>query len=95
MMPDTTTATLTTRSGQGTPESGVAFKFQLVEGPSGEGESYDTTPFEITSDGMGLLSVTLLRRAWYRARRGIGEWRLFQTPDAETFNLPQLNGADA
>jgi hypothetical protein len=91
-MPATCTATATCYSGQGTPEAGVVLSFTLVDAPDGDGASYDSAEFTATSGGDGVATVTLLRGAQYKGRRGTGPWTLFTTPDAATFDLPQLNG---
>ena len=92
--PATVIATAICYSGQGTPEQGVRLEFVLVEAPAGDGESFDSTAFSVLSDVDGGVTVTLLRAGKYKGRRGVGPWQLFETPDAATMVLPQLNGAD-
>lgn len=89
--PAQTTAFITTRDGHGTATGGVPVTFQLVKPPAGDGHSYDRNPFDVESGVDGLLSVSLLKLAGYRARRG-REWVPFRTTAAGTFQLPQVLG---
>lgn len=84
-----TTAWGYTLDSQGNKETSISVHFELLN-PTTPG-LHGRLPVESTSDGNGLLSVTLLRSATWRFRRDEAEqWKTFTTDDAATFELPPL-----
>jgi len=93
--PAQTTAYLTTRTGAGVAKPSVTLTLKLLRGPGDAGSSYDTASLSATSNGSGLLQVTLLREARYAVTRGDGREYQVTTPDASTYELPEHLGLDA
>jgi len=91
-------------------EQSVVISLQLTAGPGTAGEALDTTARSQTSDSAGEVQFTnLIRGATYNIWRGTfaqssvfgststtsGAKVSFVVPDAGSFNLPELLGADA
>lgn len=83
-----TTAYTTCRDGQGAAESGAVIDFRFV-GKSDD-DSYDRTNFSATSNGSGLLTISLPKSATMQARRRPkGDWVQFTTGTDASYELPQ------
>ena len=93
--PGQTVGVLTTRDEQGAAEASVIITFKLVHAPGTDGHSLSTSEFTATSNGAGLLQATLYRSSHYQAKRGTGGWVDVYTPDASSFDLPEVLGIDA
>ncbi len=93
-------AQLETRDQAGNPRSGVVVSVQLVELPAGvaDGSLDDGTIATYTTDGSGLLQLTLIRGATYRYWAGAGK-RSCTIPTTDitvsSYNLPSIIVVDA
>jgi hypothetical protein len=97
--PATTTGYLTTRNGQNTVLTAQTITFRLVDGPGTAGHALKGHSagvggtFTATSDGAGMLQVTLLRGGKYQMRWGTGgAWTDFTAGTDTTYELPELVG---
>lgn len=94
--PNQTIGVLTTRDEHGDAEGEVVITFKLERGPGDDGHAYSSDEFTATSNGSGVLTVTLVRGAVYHARRGNRKWVTVATPTASSsFDLPEVLGVDA
>lgn len=96
--PGQTNAYTYTYDAHGAVEGGVTLTFRLDDldaGQEGEAESYPRTTFTATSNGSGLLQVTLRKSTSYKGRRDRGDWIDFTTGSDGTYALPKILGKPA
>lgn len=87
-----TTAYITTYDAHGEIDGGETISFRMLIGDGVAGRSFGATTTATSHAVTGLLTVSLVRNATYRARRGRGEWVEFEADDADTFALPPVLG---
>ena len=79
----TTTGVMTVYDEEGTVESGVTITVQVLDGPGTAGIGYDSTEWEATSNGSGVVEFAgIILGARYKI------WRGTSKPDAQTFTAP-------
>jgi hypothetical protein len=89
--------TLTVYDKQNNPVSGALIQIALLSTDGAAGRSFPRDYVDYTSNGAGVVSASLLRKAKYRARRkkdsvGWGDWKEFETPNAASFTIPEVLG---
>lgn len=72
---------------------GVTLTFQLSVPPSGDGHLFSAAAVTGTANGAGLLEAALYRGATYGAYQGAKYLGSLAVPDADTFALPNWEGA--
>lgn len=84
---------LVTRNGQGKRRGGVPIVFQLIN-PSADSDSFDMTPFTISSSAItAVLQVPLRKNSDYKAKTvGGTSWVPFTTGTDEVYRIPEILG---